>query len=186
VIYLDSSVALAHLLVEDRRPSASLWADLVLSSRLLEYEVWCRLHARGLAPSHGEAARQLLGRVSFVELFPMVLERALEPFPEPVRTLDALHLASIEFLRGRRLEIRLATYDRRMAPSRKRWASLLSRCSEHGLRSKRSAPFCARSSARPTSLRPASTCSDASEAVPGSGLRPDPCCGSARPISGSS
>ena len=114
MIYLDSSVALAHLLVEDRRPAASLWADIVIASRLLEYEVWCRLHARGLASSHSEAARQLLARVSFLELSPLVLERALEPFPEPVRTLDALHLASIEFLRGRRLDVRLATYDRRM------------------------------------------------------------------------
>jgi predicted nucleic acid-binding protein len=114
VIYLDSSVALAHLLVEDHRPPASLWADMVTSSRLLEYEVWCCLHARGLASSHGEPARQLLGRISFLELWPLVLGRALEPFPEPVRPLDALHLASIEFLRGRRLEVRLATYDRRM------------------------------------------------------------------------
>jgi hypothetical protein len=44
----------------------------------------------------------------------LVLERALEPFSEPVRTLDALHLASIEFLRGRHLGLRRATYDRRM------------------------------------------------------------------------
>jgi hypothetical protein len=86
----------------------------VISSRLLEYEVWCRLHARGLASSHGEAARQLLARVSFLELSPLVLERALEPFPEPVRTLDLLHLASSEFLRSRRIDLRLATYDRRM------------------------------------------------------------------------
>ena len=84
-------------------------------SRLLEYEVWCRLHARGLASSHGEAARQLLGRISFLELSPLVLGRALKPFPEPARTLDALHLASIEFQRGRRLDVRLASYDRRMS-----------------------------------------------------------------------
>jgi predicted nucleic acid-binding protein len=115
VIYLDSSVALAHLLVEDRRPPVSLWTNTLISSRLTEYEVWCRLHARALASSHGEPARQLLGRISFVELVPLVLERALEPFPEPARTLDALHLATIEFLRGRRLDLRLATYDRRMA-----------------------------------------------------------------------
>jgi hypothetical protein len=114
LIYIDSSVALAHLLVEPRRPSAALWADNLISSRLLEYEVWCCLHARGLALSHGEPARQLLGRISFLELSPVVLERALEPFPEPVRTLDALHLASLEFLRGRRLAPRLASYDRRM------------------------------------------------------------------------
>ena len=114
MIYLDSSVALAHLLVEEHRPPASLWADMLISGRLLEYEVWCRLHARRLDASHGEAARQLLGRVSFLELSPETLGRALEPFPEAVRTLDALHLASIEFLRGRRLDVRLATYDRRM------------------------------------------------------------------------
>jgi predicted nucleic acid-binding protein len=113
-MYLDSSVALAHLLVEERRPPASLWVDMLISSRLLDYEVWCLLHARHLEASHGEAARQLLGRISFVELSPETLGRALEPFPESVRTLDALHLASIEFLRGRRLDVRLATYDRRM------------------------------------------------------------------------
>ena len=76
--------------------------------------MWCRLHARGLASSHGEPARQLLNRISFLELSPLVVGRALEPFPEPVRTLDALHLASVEFLRTRRLAPRLATYDRRM------------------------------------------------------------------------
>ena len=41
--------------------------------------------------------------------------RALEPFPTPVRTLDALHLASIEFLRGLGQRPMLATYDHRLA-----------------------------------------------------------------------
>lgn len=40
MIYLDSSVALAHLLVEDRVPPAALWAEPLVSSRLLEYELW--------------------------------------------------------------------------------------------------------------------------------------------------
>lgn len=115
MIYIDTSVLLAQLLVEDRRPPGEIWQQSLLASRLLEYEVWCRLRARGLASSHGEPARQLLGRISFLELSPLVLGRALEPFPEAVRALDALHLASIEFLRGRRLDVRLATYDRRMS-----------------------------------------------------------------------
>jgi predicted nucleic acid-binding protein len=115
VIYIDTSVLLAQLLAEDRRPPPKIWQESLLASRLLEYEVWCRLHARDRASSHGEPTRQLLGRISFLELSPLVLGRALEPFPEPVRTLDALHLASIEFLRGRRLDVRLATYDRRMS-----------------------------------------------------------------------
>jgi hypothetical protein len=50
-----------------------------------------------------------------IELSPLTLRRALDAFPLPVRTLDALHLASIEYLRENRLSVRLATYDARMA-----------------------------------------------------------------------
>lgn len=114
MIYLDTSVVLAQLLAEDRRPPASLWSETLVASRLVEYETWTRLHSRRLARSHGSAARELLARVSLLELSPLVLARALEAFPVPVRTLDALHLASIEYLRAQRLEIRLASYDERM------------------------------------------------------------------------
>jgi len=57
--------------------------------------------------------RVLVGRVALVELTPPVLARALEPFPHPVRTLDALHLASIEFLRAQGQLVQLASYDDR-------------------------------------------------------------------------
>ena len=115
MIYLDTSVALAYLFAEDRRPSDLLWGEALVSSRLLEYEMWTRINRDGSARSHGDAARQLVGRVSFLELSPLVLERALEPFPVRVRTLDALHLASIDLLRSRRIEIEVATYDDRMS-----------------------------------------------------------------------
>jgi hypothetical protein len=114
LIYLDSSVALAHLLAEDRAPRADLWQAPLVASRLLAYELWTRIHARGLARSHGDEARALIDRVALIELAPPVLARALDPFPMPVRTLDALHLASIEFLRGRGQTIELASYDERM------------------------------------------------------------------------
>lgn len=114
MIYLDSSVALAHLLSEDRAPPEELWQEVLVASRLLEYEVWNRIHGRRLGRSHGDAVRDLIGRVALIELAPAVLVRALEPFPLPVRTLDALHLASIEFLRGRGQDIALATYDERL------------------------------------------------------------------------
>lgn len=114
MIYLDTSVALAHLLAEDRVPSDALWSETLVSSRLLEYELWNRLHARGSAVTHGDPARELLQRLGFLELAPPVLTRALEPFPVAVRTLDALHLASIEFLRSQRQEVSLASYDGRM------------------------------------------------------------------------
>ena len=111
MIYLDTSVALAHLLAEDRRPPDRLWEEPLVSSRLLEYELWTRLHARRLGGSHGEAARRLVERLAVLELLSNVLARAVEPFPVPVRTLDALHLASIEFLRGRGQAVQLASYD---------------------------------------------------------------------------
>ena len=44
-----------------------------------------------------------------------VLGRALLPFVKPVRTLDALHLATMDFLRGQGLTPALATYDQRLA-----------------------------------------------------------------------
>lgn len=115
MIYVDTSVVLAQLFAEDRRPPASLWEEPLVSSRLLEYEVWNRVHARDLATSHGEVARLVLARLAFLELTRPVLARALEPFPVPVRTLDALHLASLEFLRAQNQKVTLATYDDRLA-----------------------------------------------------------------------
>ena len=114
MIYLDTSVALAHLLAEDRRAPAALWRESLVSSRLMEYEVWTRLHARGLADSHGEPARALIGRVALLELSPPILARALDAFPIPPRTLDALHLASCAWLRDSGQTVALASYDRRM------------------------------------------------------------------------
>ena len=114
MIYVDTSVLLAQLLAEDRRPPASLWRETLVGSRLVEYELWTRLHARKLADTHGEAALELLQRFAFLELAPPVLSRALDAFPIPVRTLDALHLASCSFLHDRGQSIQLASYDARM------------------------------------------------------------------------
>ena len=114
MIYLDSSVALAHLFGEGRSPPAALWRQTVSSSRLLEYEIWNRVHARGLTHSHTAEARALLGQVALIELAPQILARALEPFPTPMRTLDALHLASLAHLWGQGQEIALASFDKRL------------------------------------------------------------------------
>lgn len=90
-------------------------AETLVSSRLLEYETWTRLHARRQTASRTEAAQGVIARVSLLELAPPVLARALEPFPAPVRTLDALHLASCRFLRDLGWHVELASYDQRMA-----------------------------------------------------------------------
>ena len=114
MIYLDTSVALAHLLGEERHPPDVLWDETLVASRLVEYELWTRLHAKRLGSTHGEDARALVGRLALLELSQPVLLRALDPFPVTVRTLDALHLASIEFLRAQGVKVELASYDDRL------------------------------------------------------------------------
>jgi predicted nucleic acid-binding protein len=115
MIYLDSSVALAQLFSEDRAPPESLWRERLVSSRLLQYEVMNRVLARGAVKQHVEGARSLLARVALVDLTPLVLQRALDAFPTPVRTLDALHLATLHFLREHAGSVRLASYDGRLS-----------------------------------------------------------------------
>jgi hypothetical protein len=114
VIYVDSSVALAYLLAEDRFPSELLWDQPLVSSRLLECEVWNRVNAHQLQNSHGDAVRNLIGRVAMIEMVGPVLERALQPFPVPVRTLDAIHLSALEFVRVQKQNVQLASYDERL------------------------------------------------------------------------
>jgi predicted nucleic acid-binding protein len=114
VIYVDSSVALARLLFELRSPPQQFWQEQLVSSRLLEYEVWNRVHAYGLIRSHANEARVMLMGIELVEMDRPVLVRALEPLPVAVRTLDALHLATMDFLSNRGEAMELASYDNRL------------------------------------------------------------------------
>jgi predicted nucleic acid-binding protein len=115
VNYLDTSVVLAYLLGEDRQPPPSFWSKSAMSSALLEYEIIVRLNARNASSKELSVARALLRDVELVPLDAPALERALQPFPVPSRTLDAIHLSTILFLQGRGLKLQLATYDKRLA-----------------------------------------------------------------------
>lgn len=114
MIYLDTSVAIAELFAQDRKAPDALWSEPLISSRLFEYELWTRVNARGSARTHGDSVRDILARVSLVELLPSVLARAIEPFPIPVRTLDALHLATAHHLAAAHQRVAIATFDDRM------------------------------------------------------------------------
>jgi predicted nucleic acid-binding protein len=114
VIYIDSSVALARLFREPRSPPVLFWTEPLISSKLLEYEAWNRVHAYGLASSHADELRVLLAGMELTDMTEAVLARALQPFPVPVRTLDALHLATCEFLRTQGDSVELASYDNRL------------------------------------------------------------------------
>lgn len=114
MIYIDSSVALAQLFTEPGTVPDVLWEGPVVSSRLLAYEVWNRIHARELAVRLGQQAEVLLKHTNLIDLSPEVLDRALQPFPRSVKTLDALHLATVEYLRSQGQSIQLASFDNRM------------------------------------------------------------------------
>ena len=85
-----------------------------MSSRLLECEVWNLINAHQLQKSHGDAVRNLIGRIAMVEMVGPVLSCALQPFTVRVRTLDAIHLASLEFIRAQKQSVQLASYDERL------------------------------------------------------------------------
>jgi predicted nucleic acid-binding protein len=114
MIYVDTSVVLAELFAEDRHPPDDFWDEQLASSRLVEYETWNAIHRRGTERFHGESARRIIESLAIAELSRQVLQRAIEPFPVPVRTLDAMHLSTLLFLRDLGAEIRLASYDGRM------------------------------------------------------------------------
>lgn len=114
MIYLDTSAVLAQLLMEDRRPRDSLWREALVSSQLLEYEVWNRIHARGLLALAREATAETLAKIYLFDLTPAVLRKALEPLPMSPRTLDSLHLATMDYIRGTGRPVSLASYDHRL------------------------------------------------------------------------
>ena len=99
---------------EPRFPPDTFWDEDLASSRLLTYEVWNRINAYRLMISHSSRARGLLARVNLTEMSDAALARALEAFPVAVRTLDALHLATMEFLRNQGESVTLASYDNRL------------------------------------------------------------------------
>lgn len=119
MIYLDASALLARLFSEDQYPAESVWRQPLVASRLIQYEVWNRVHAHANSAAHLRDAEQLLSRVDMVELGVETLARALKPFPVAVRTLDAFHLATIEFLRGQGQQVELLSYDKRMLAAAK-------------------------------------------------------------------
>ena len=116
MIYVDSSVVLAKLLAEKRTAPDSFWDQSLVSSRLLEYEAWNRINWRRVARALGDQTSILLERIEFIERS-VVLVRAPKPFLIPLRTLDTLHVATIEYLRQIGSDVTLASFDQRMLMS---------------------------------------------------------------------
>ncbi|MCY4226883.1 MAG: hypothetical protein OXF20_04155 [Gammaproteobacteria bacterium] len=78
MIYIDTSVALSQLFVEDRKPPLSMWSQPLIASRLLRVRNMDAIeHAR---PEQflSRMGSQLIEGVALAELAPPILERALE------------------------------------------------------------------------------------------------------------
>jgi predicted nucleic acid-binding protein len=122
--YLDSSVALRVLLDQPARlPAWGRW-ERAFASELLGLEIrraLDRLRLRRLLEARDVAA--LLERTALIEsavdlvaLTRTVLRRAALPMASPVRTLDALHLATALMIQERtEVTLVFATHDRQQA-----------------------------------------------------------------------
>jgi predicted nucleic acid-binding protein len=124
IAYLDSSVILRVVLGEPGHLRE--WADLDQGVASALAEVEClrtidRLALRGALDAAESARRRaavyaLLEAIELVELAPPVLARASQPFPVPLGTLDALHLATALLWRERgERGLAFATHDLALA-----------------------------------------------------------------------
>jgi len=124
IAYLDTSALLRLALGEPGALAGLRSADALVSSELLAVESMRtidRLRLRGaLSPEEAAARRAVVSEwleaVDLVLLQRAVLARASEPFPTPLGTLEALHLATALVWRERvQKPLVVATHDRDLA-----------------------------------------------------------------------
>jgi predicted nucleic acid-binding protein len=115
VLYLDSSAILKLVAPE---PHSSALMELVardrevVSSVLAFVEVLRSAQRSEKRATRVRRARKVLARVSMLRIDPLVLRAAAEIEPQELRTLDALHLATVLSIAD--LSPILVTYDDRL------------------------------------------------------------------------
>ncbi|MFN2490007.1 MAG: PIN domain-containing protein [Actinomycetota bacterium] len=122
-VYVDSSVLLRVVLGESRR--LRLWSDITdaISSELIRLECLrtidrarIRLHIGDRAVAqHREDVMEAIEAFNLIALDSIVLERAADPFPTMLGSLDAIHLASALFAREEFTRLEFATHDAELA-----------------------------------------------------------------------
>jgi predicted nucleic acid-binding protein len=124
IVYLDTSALLRLVLGEPGALEELLSAQAMVSSELLAVEslrTIDRLRLQGSmsaeeAASRRATATEWLEAVDLVLLRRSILARASEPFPTPLGTLDALHLATALVWQDRTSQaLVMATHDRDLA-----------------------------------------------------------------------
>jgi predicted nucleic acid-binding protein len=121
IAYLDTSALLRHVLGEREALADLRSSEAMVSSELLVVEslrTIDRLRLQGAFSAEEAASRRAvvshwLEAVDLVLLQRPILARASEPFPTPLGTLDALHLATALVWQDRmRQTLVMATHDR--------------------------------------------------------------------------
>jgi predicted nucleic acid-binding protein len=115
VICVDSSVAVATVLSESRRPPDEFWATRIVASRLTDLETRVRAARHGKDSQQQAAIDFITSRVTFIEIDRRSVELLYRDIPPGLRTLDAIHLATLAYLNSGPRTVPLATYDRRLA-----------------------------------------------------------------------
>jgi len=125
-VYAESSAILAWLLGEDAGESARqclVSASLVLTSDLSLVECDRVLHRAvtvgDLSPAESARRQSQVNAAAehwvVLSMDREVVERARRPFPqEPIRTLDAIHLATALQARSLVTQIQVLTFDKRI------------------------------------------------------------------------
>jgi predicted nucleic acid-binding protein len=118
-VYVDSSVLLRIVLGESRR--LRTWGRITqaVSSELIRLECLRTLDRARLrlgledevVAKRRAAVLDVIEGFSLVPVAAPILERAAEPFPTMLGSLDAIHLASALLVRSRFEELSVATHD---------------------------------------------------------------------------
>ena len=125
--YVDSSVVLRIVLAQPDALAEWSSLDRAVTSELTEVECLRSLDRRyrqGLIIADDLAARRglalrLLGAMERIGVTAAVLSRAADPFPTPLGTLDAIHLATAILWRDSGEPAVLATHDGQLATAAK-------------------------------------------------------------------
>jgi predicted nucleic acid-binding protein len=122
-VYVDTSVLLRVVLGEPGVLAEWTAIDMAVASELIRVEALRTIdRARVLAqlPDEEVALRRegvfaVLGGFHVAGVSAAVLQRAADPFPTLVCTLDALHLATALLVRAEHEDLVFATHDRQLA-----------------------------------------------------------------------
>lgn len=123
IAYVDSSVVLRIVLGEAGRLREWRRIERAYASELIRLECLRSIdRARlrlGLTDSavaaHRAAVLDVLESLDIVRIDDAVLERAADPFPTALGSLDAVHLATAVLLRTRVADLAFATHDAELA-----------------------------------------------------------------------